>query len=936
MASLGAGAAGYPNDSDLAPDRGDLIGRYVVLEEIGRGAVGQVVAAYDPELDRKVALKLMQVRGTQQVSSVRLLREAQAMARLSHPSVITVHDVGTVDDDVFIAMEFVEGGSLREWLRAQPRSWQEIVRMFISAGEGLDAAHRQGIVHRDFKPDNVLVRDDRRACVGDFGLARCDEGAPTTVEIEDLRSTLDTLSVSSASARSRLGMPGMTRTGATMGTPAYMAPEQHLRVTVDHRSDQFAFCVALWEALVGARPFAGTTLGTIALSVTSGQREPFPRDSKVSARVRAALERGLSIDPAQRFPSMAKLLEELRASLRRSGRWSRGSLIMLGMLALLTVATLGGAAMIAAGVISLSDSNAPASASGPALCSRADLQMRGVWDDELRGQAEQAFARAEQPYVRDSFARIAASLDATRDAWVNAHTRACEATRVYGEQSEELLDRRMICLAQRRNEIEAVGAALVSGDPEASEGADKLLATIAPISDCDDSTLLEAGLAAPPKQAREQVERLRASLAELTVMRRTGDPAEAKRLAAALVTQAEDAGYDPVLAEALYAQASLLEAIVGPSEALEVARRAAVTATRSGHRFELVRALTLIAWVEGTGRANFEVGLWLLDQAQAELAALGDPVILVLQVKSDRAAILTMQGEYEAGLRAFEQALEFAEAKLGPEHVRAADLRFNIAASMHYLGHYEQAEQAFRASINVYTALVGAAHPEVAQCHNNLAATLLARGQADEAERHVDRAIEIWETNGVNSQLGGAYGNLAEVSRVRGDHAEALVMFERAYAIKLEVFGPDHPITISAGGAVANAQLQLGRYDEAESRFVDGIARLSEIAGPEHPQVLELRLGLAELAHLRGHEANALAQLDTLQQFAATTGADGRHYLLAATIMQAEIERERGRTQQALAALARAEELFEAGADEQLRTAATNLRAQLEAAQPRR
>src|SRR5690349_3160148 len=204
-------------------ERGDVVGRYVILEEIGRGAMGVVVAAYDPELDRKIALKLMAVgprRADGKDASARLLREAQAMARLSHPNVITVHDVGTADGDVFIAMEFVEGGSLRSHLAEKQPRWDEIVRRFIEAGEGLAAAHRQGIVHRDFKPDTVLVRADGRACVGDFGLARRDETVTQTPIDEDMRTTArGTSSIVDAS----------TMTGASMGTPAYMAPEQHLR-----------------------------------------------------------------------------------------------------------------------------------------------------------------------------------------------------------------------------------------------------------------------------------------------------------------------------------------------------------------------------------------------------------------------------------------------------------------------------------------------------------------------------------------------------------------------------------------------------------------------------------------------------------------------------------------------------------------------------------
>ncbi|PRP92847.1 Serine/threonine-protein kinase PK-1 [Enhygromyxa salina] len=920
LASLGAGAGA---DSELPFDRGDLIGRYVVLEEVGQGAMGVVVAAYDPELDRKVALKLMHVgpraaRG----ASARLLREAQAMARLSHPNVITVHDVGTAGDDVFIAMEFVEGGSLREWLAAHTGSWQDLVRVFIQAGQGLAAAHREGIVHRDFKPDNVLVREDGRVCVGDFGLARRDESAPGSAALDDLRSTLRSQSGARASVAA---VGGLTLTGATMGTPAYMAPEQHLRRTADHRADQFAFCVALWEALVGERPFAGTTLGAIAFSVTSGQREPFPRDSPVPARVRAALERGLSSLPDDRFADMDSLLDELRAALRRSRGRSRGSLVALSL------AGLGVVGMIVASFVYVRGASEPSSEAAPALCSRAEEQLTGVWDPAVRDAAERAFAASERPFAGRSFERVAAQLDQARADWIDSHTQACEATRVYGEQSEELLDRRMSCLAQRRSELAAVGAALVAAEPETVSKVDDLLGASAPISSCNDLALLEGGVAAPPPEQREQVEALRARAAELEVLRRSADGGDMLELAARLVADAEALGYDPVLAEALYLHSALLEA-TGPNEALPVARRAATVAAGSGHRAELARALSMIAWLEGTGRANFELGLWLLDQAEAELVALGEPTMQVLQVKSDRASILTTQGDYEAGLAHFERALAFAERELGPEHMRAADLRFNIAATQHYLGRHEQAEQGFRASVEVYTKLVGPDHPEVAQCHNNLAAALVARGKAEESERHARRAIEIWEANGADAYLNGAYGNLGDAALVREDYEGALALYETAYAMKLEVFGPDHPITIGGLGAVARTELRLGRLDDAQAHFEQGLARLTESVGDAHSAVFEIRLSLAELAHLRGHDAEALAGLVELEQEAGETGRDGLHYVLAALVMRAAIEGGRGRSSAALEALDRAEALFEAGVDETLHASANELRAELEVA----
>jgi serine/threonine protein kinase/Tol biopolymer transport system component len=300
-----ARAPGLAESDEL---RGMTVGRYTVLEHVGRGAMGVVYAARDPDLDRKVALKLIRAdHGAPdgEASRSRLLREAQAMARLSHPNVITVYVVGSHESEVFIAMELVSGGTLSEWLRAAPRSWREIVRAFREAGEGLSAAHTAGLVHRDFKPDNVLVRGDGRFCVGDFGLARASgDGSDGALDATTPPRPLD---------------QRLTRSDAVVGTPAYMAPEQARGNAADARSDQFSFCVALYEALFGVRPFAGLTLLERLIAITAGPASP-PRRTRVPRHILRALNRGLAADPDARFPTMAALLVAL-APRRRALAW---------------------------------------------------------------------------------------------------------------------------------------------------------------------------------------------------------------------------------------------------------------------------------------------------------------------------------------------------------------------------------------------------------------------------------------------------------------------------------------------------------------------------------------------------------------------------------------------------------------------------------------
>ncbi|MFP2929901.1 protein kinase domain-containing protein, partial [Pyxidicoccus sp. 3LG] len=297
-------------------ERGATLARYVVLERIGAGAMGVVYAAYDPELDRKVALKVLRPEGRQvEELRLRLVLEAQALARLSHANVVSVHDVGSHGDCVFLAMELVDGVTLAEWLKT-PRSWQEVLRVFTEAGRGLAAAHAAGLVHRDIKPANVLVGKDGRARVTDFGMARPLNRGPAASP----RVGPD-LPLSPSPSTASPPVTPLTRTGALLGTPAYMAPELLTGRRADALSDQFSFCVALHEALYGVRPFEGSSLEEVARAALEGRVRPAVPGTKVPAWVRRAVLRGLKPRPEERYPSMEPLLAALAPPPRRV--WAR-------------------------------------------------------------------------------------------------------------------------------------------------------------------------------------------------------------------------------------------------------------------------------------------------------------------------------------------------------------------------------------------------------------------------------------------------------------------------------------------------------------------------------------------------------------------------------------------------------------------------------------
>ncbi len=314
--ALGAGATRSGVQPLLLPrptlSRGTTIGRYMVLELLGEGGMGSVYCAYDPQLSRKVALKLLKPDLGSPEAKLRILREAQAMAQVNHPNVVAIYDVGTHDDEVFLAMELVDGQTLRQWLKVE-RPWREKLRTLIAAGRGLSAAHHRGLVHRDVKPDNVLVGADGRARVTDFGLARAEAEMEPSQSIPSaaLQLKLKDVSVSS----------DITANGTVVGTAGYMPLEQLLARGVDAKSDQFSFAVTTWFALFGKSPYPSTTLPEYLHDLE--HRTPVaPEGTRVPAALTRALIKALSKDPSARFESLDALLDVLeRDPTQRLKQW---------------------------------------------------------------------------------------------------------------------------------------------------------------------------------------------------------------------------------------------------------------------------------------------------------------------------------------------------------------------------------------------------------------------------------------------------------------------------------------------------------------------------------------------------------------------------------------------------------------------------------------
>ena len=484
--------------------RGVTIGRYVVLGLVGRGAMGDVYSAYDPDLDRKVAIKLLRVKKGGSTGGLdgktRLLREAQAIARLSHPNVVVVYDVGTYKDGVFIAMEFIEGGTLSYWINAQPRGWRDILRLFLAAGRGLQHAHEANLVHRDFKPDNVMVRHDGEVRVMDFGLVRyidlhagqAEGPAPASTETTQpilLDATLE-LSRSPATHAPAQPVTKLTQTGAMLGTPAYMAPEQFVGQAIDARTDQFSFCVALYEALFGTRPFEGSTMAELSGNVLQGHVKALPQRSPIPVAVWRTLRRGLSLAPGDRYSSMAELL----ADLGRHAHPSRTGLLTSAVVAALAVI------ILVSGLILKDGRQRP-------LCAAPVDRFEGVWETSprtgsRRAAIEFAFRSSAADGVpvastgrstswawsstrsRASFNKMSQVLDRYVAGWLAVYKDACEATHYRRDQSSNVLDLRMSCLNDRFGELRALSDALVIPSPQMIEEASQAASSLGSLNRC--------------------------------------------------------------------------------------------------------------------------------------------------------------------------------------------------------------------------------------------------------------------------------------------------------------------------------------------------------------------------------------------------------------------------------------------------------------------
>ena len=832
-------------DHEEVLHRGQVLGRYVVLDKLGEGGMGAVFSAHDQELDRKVALKVLTMNDAPQGQSsqgqARLLREAQSLAKLAHPNVVGLHDVLSLDGRIVVVMELVEGQNLKSYLRARSRPQSEVLALFDAAGRGLSFAHQKGIVHRDFKPENVLVGVDGRVRVADFGIARS-----VSASEADAKTSTGTLSPDAPPLWKEPTERSLTQLGQVIGTPAYMAPELFRGQPASPRTDQFSFAVALYEALAGQRPFQGTLVERIAQGEQGRFAAP-PSGVKLRPYVLRALTRALASQPESRFQGMEALLEALRRDPERVRRrrlaLGAGVVVLLG-LGITVVRGVRERAM---------------------LCSGSERELSGVWDERVRSALRPSFEATHVPYAKDALALVESGLDARRRAWVSMHREACLATRVRGVQSDEVLSLRMSCLADRASEMRALTALFVRADASMVEKSARALDALAPVGDCADLKLLLAQVRPPSSPAlRQRVTALRGQLDEVAALSNTGRYRDAKARLETLQPDVDAAAYVPLMAAARLIGTRLADRLGDKDEELTASTAAlnlAVAASADYTAAESAIAVMVAKIHAGDAKSGREWAAF----AQAAVERIGAPPALKVRVYRTLASIqFDLEGNAPAALANIRVAVELANEKLGPNQSDTWAARDTYAIILNQLGETARSGAETEQLIADMSARLGPQHPALANPYNVLGTNRYGAGKWPAAEAAYGRALHLLDINSMQESVLYAYveDGLAAIALTRADRLEAMRLSDRELSIIRRAAGPDYPLAAMAEAREWQIRAENGEVKEALLKLSQQMGRLEAAKDIASPAYISTAAALGRVRLLGSDAAGAVQSLE--------------------------------------------------------------------------
>ena len=847
-----------PVDGDDLIAFGGRVGRYLILDRVGRGGMGVVYAAYDSVLDRRIALKLLRAQEGEDASSgrVRMEREAQALARLSHENIVTIHDVGEHAGSMYIAMELVEGTTLREWQKGKP--WREIMRAYLDAARGLSAAHAAGLVHRDFKPENVLVDAKGNVRVTDFGLARrAGDSAPASAVRIASPSAFDS---------------DLTAAGTVMGTVAYMAIEQIEGRPVDERADQYSWCIATWEGLFGEQPFVSGDLEARREAMTKTVPKP-PAKPAIPRGIVRVLQRGMSADANERWPAIDAVIGEIERAMS-SRRWYIAAAAFAGVAIVAVVFAIG------------------QSAGSRATNACASVADNPVWTPQTKVAIEQAFAATNVPYAADASRVAGKAIEAWQERWHDIALDSCVATHTRHLQSEQVQQLRASCLAKRHDELATLVGGLVHADKKVVE----LAATLAlpDLDACNDPQAL-AGVMSPPIANPEQA----TIEARLQVIEEELAGVIAIPRAKELLDQLPDpgkAGWKPLVARIAMDRAHLEEELGRGKQARSALLDAAAAASAAGDNDLLVEAYLHATHLEAHLTSDFALGKSWLGLAKGTMARMGSRPKKLLQW--DRAAgelayregrmedardayrqelaqatalepggVLEIQalsdvGKTESELNALadaqqhlDRARTLAKQQLGDSHPLVGAIAHDLGTVVYREGKFTDSLPYFESAVKIRSAAFGADSVEAANSIQATGNALVAMDRAQEAAERFGEAIAIYTARlgPDHPDVATAYNDIGSTYHRAGDYARALANAQHVKAIREKILGPDHPDVAESLVNEAIEATNLDRWDIVSANYPRAIAIYEAKYGKDSLEIAVTSINLGEAQRAQGH-----------------------------------------------------------------------------------
>lgn len=804
----------HPEPSELV-----AVGRYEVHEEIGRGGMGRVLRARDPSLDRDVAIKLILPSALSSAARERFAREAVTLGKLRHPNVLEVFDVGESQGAPYFVMEFIVGHNLDAWSRG--RGPREILECLRGAGRGLAAAHAQGVLHRDFKPSNVIVGHDGRAKVADFGLAG--------VEVAQTAPTGG-------------GAPtdSLTKTGAIMGTPAYMAPELLDGGKASMLSDQFAFCVSMHEVLYGSRPFSGADARALSAAIRNGEIPPASDDVVIPGRTRRALVRGLSPEPRERFDSMDALLHELRPER------SAGAKLGLG---------LGLSAGVGLAIVTAFGLANPE----PSTCSAFAGELSGVYDAAARGNIRASFAQSELPYAKASSRSTVAALDTYAEHWVAGARASCLASES-GELPGDALDVRMRCFKHAAQSLDSMVELLEAPEQAHIERGSELVATLPNLALCSDLEALKRFSVLPAGAAEAaQAEALDPILSQAHAKTLVNDFDGAWELLQKHSEALDAATYPPIRVRALRVRGRVSLA----REDLETARVASLQAHQLAveHRLDRDAARTAMFLGRIASRAGNlqETERWFdLSLAISEAGGFNQIKAFTLSTASQ---FYEERGQLDRAVQAARTSVELTEDDPTYPPTSRAEVLLSYSDRLLARGGEDKGLRQLQEAREILLAVHGDSHPSIGDVERSLQVRASRRGDYQASFRHGRESLRITLANDGEGSLRAvaATGNLAIALKELGRYEEAAeqlqradVMLERwpAYRASMRI-----PVLTNLG----NVMLGLGRNDAAREALTEARTLLENRA--DHRERAVLIDGVLSLVELRDGDLDAARRL---------------------------------------------------------------------------